>query len=170
MGFTPLDGLVMATRSGSVDPGLVLWVQRHGGIDAEKMEQALDRESGLLALSGRSGDMRELIAAMDEGDRRCRLAVDVYIHRLTAGIAAMAAAMGGIDALAFTGGVGENSPRIRQAAAEGSAFLGVEIDTALNTEATADTRLSSGQAAAACLLLRAREDLEIAAQVRSVVQ
>lgn len=169
MGFTPLDGLVMATRSGSVDPGLLLWVQHHGDIDAEQMERALDRESGLSALSGHSGDMREVIAGMDQGDERCRLAFDVYIHRLAAAIAAMATAMGGIDALAFTGGVGENSPRIRQAASEGSAFLGVEIDTALNTEATADVRLSPDEATVTCLALRAREDIEIAAQVRSMV-
>jgi acetate kinase len=169
MGFTPLEGLVMATRSGSVDPGLLLWVQRHGGLDAEEMERALDRESGLLALSGRSGDMPEVISGADRGDQNCKLALDVYIHRLLAGIAAMAAAMGGIDALAFTGGVGENSPRIRQAAAEGSAFLGVEIDAALNAEAAADARLSPNEAAVTCLLLRAREDIEIAGQVREAL-
>lgn len=149
MGFTPFEGLVMATRSGSVDPGLLLWVQRHGDISAEEMEQALARESGLLALSGRSGDMREVLAGIGEGDERCRLAFDVYIHRLTASVAAMAAAMGGIDALAFTGGVGENSPQVREAVAEKTSFLGVE-----------------GSGPLTCLVVPAREDLEIAAQVR----
>ena len=146
MGFTPLEGLVMATRSGSVDPGLLLWVQRHDGLSPEEMEQALDRESGVGALSGRSGDMREVIAGLDEGDERCRLAFDVYVHRLAAGVAAMAAAMGGIDALVFTGGVGEHSPRVREAVAEKTAFLEPE-----------------------CLVVPAREDVEIARGVRSIV-
>ena len=168
MGFTPLEGLVMATRSGSVDPGLLLWVQRHGDIGAEEMERALDRESGLLALSGGSGDMREVISGADRGDERCRLAFDAYIHRLVAGIAAMAAAMGGIDALAFTGGVGENSPKVRQAAADACGFLGVSIDTNLNLRATGDARLNQDGAVAACLVLQAREDIEIATQVRAM--
>jgi acetate kinase len=169
MGFTPLEGLVMATRSGSVDPGLLLWVQRHGRLGAEEMERALDREAGLLALSGRSGDMREVIAGAEEGDERCRLAFDVFVHRLAAGIAAMAAAMGGLDALVFTGGVGENSPAVRTAAAEASAFLGVALDRAANDGATADTVLSAGEARVAVVLVRAREDLEIAAQVRGAL-
>lgn len=147
MGFTPLEGLVMATRSGSVDPGLLLWVQRHRGLGADEMERALDRESGLLALSGRSGDMREVVAGADEGDERCRLAFDVYVHRLAAGVAAMAAAMGGIDALVFTGGVGENSPRVREAVREKTAFLGPEY-----------------------LVVPAREDVEIARGVRSILE
>jgi acetate kinase len=158
----------MATRSGSVDPGLLLWVQCHGGIGAEEMERALDRESGLLALSGGSGDMRELISGADRGDERCRLAFDAYIHRLVAGIAAMAAAMGGIDALAFTGGVGENSPKVRQAAADACGFLGVSIDANLNLGATGDARLTQDGAVAACLVLQAREDIEIATQVRKM--
>jgi acetate kinase len=149
MGFTPFEGLVMATRSGSVDPGLLLWVQRHGDISAEEMERALARESGLLALSGRSGDMREVLAGVGEDDERCRIAFDVYIHHLAAGIVAMAAATGGIDALVFTGGVGENSPQVRQAVAEKTSFLGAE-----------------GNGPATSLVVPAREDLEIAAQVR----
>jgi acetate kinase len=168
MGFTPLEGLVMATRSGSVDPGLLIWVQRHGGIEAEAMELALEHESGLLALSGRSGDMREVLAGLDEGDERCHLAFDVYIHRLAAGIAAMATAMGGLDALVFTGGVGENSPRVRAAAAEATAFLGVALDPARNQAAAGDSVLSAPDAAVPCLRIEAREDLEIATQVRSV--
>ncbi len=169
MGFTPLDGLVMATRSGSVDPGLLLWVQRHGGIDAKEMEQALDRESGLLALSGRSGDMREIVAGVEEDDERCRLAFDTYVHRLSAGIAAMAAAMGGIDALVFTGGVGENSARVRSAAATAVAFLDVKLDPQLNDEGTRDGLLSPVGAAVPVVLVQAREDIEIADQVRAAL-
>jgi len=167
MGFTPLGGLVMATRSGSVDPGLLLWVQRHGGIDAEDMERALDRESGLLALSGRSGDMREIVAGSEEGDERCRLAFDTYIHRLTAGIAAMAASMGGIDALVFTGGVGENSAQVRAATGTASGFIGVEIDGTANHGDNRDRMISGPKNSVAVFVIGAREDIELAAQVRS---
>ena len=167
MGFTPLEGLAMATRSGSVDPGLLLWVQRYGGIDAEQMERALERESGLRALSGRSGDMREVIAAADDGDERSRLAFDVYIHRLTAGISAMAAAMGGVDALVFTGGVGENSPRVRAAACAASSFLGVALDQEGNTAGEGDRILSASAAGVESLVVEAREDIELAALTRS---
>jgi acetate kinase len=170
MGFTPLDGLVMATRSGSVDPGLLLWVQRHGEIGAEEMERALDRESGLLGLSGHSGDMRKVIAAADDGDERSRLAFDVYIHRLAAAIASMAAAMGGIDALVFTGGVGENSARVRSAAADAVTFLGVELNSQLNDNAKTDGLLSAVGATAPAVLIQAREDIEIAAQVRAALR
>jgi acetate kinase len=168
MGFTPLEGLAMATRSGSVDPGLLLWVQRHGDLGPDAVERALDRESGLLALSGRSGDMREVLSGADAGDERCQLAFDVYVHRLAAGIAAMAAAMNGLDALVFTGGVGENSARVRAAAAAATAFLGVEIDPAANADPGADALLSPATARAHTVVVQAREDLEIAAQVRTV--
>ncbi|HEX3239543.1 MAG TPA: acetate/propionate family kinase [Solirubrobacterales bacterium] len=170
MGFTPLEGLVMATRSGSVDPGLLLWVQRHGEIDAEEMERALDRESGLLALSGRSGDMREVLAGAGAGDERCRLAFNAYCHRLVAGIAAMAAASGGLDALVFTGGVGEHIPEVRAAAAAGAAFLGVDLDLARNDDyGGGDAILSPAGAPIATMAVTAREDLEIARGVRDLL-
>ncbi len=167
MGFTPLDGLVMATRSGSVDPGLLLWVQRHGGIDAEEMERALDRESGLLALSGRSGDMREILAGVEDGDQRCHLAFDTYIHHLAAGIGAMAAATGGIDALVFTGGVGENASQVRTGACSASDYLGVAIDEQKNTAGHGDRVVSSPAAKVEVLVIGAREDIELATQTRS---
>jgi acetate kinase len=168
MGFTPIEGLVMATRSGSVDPGLLLWVQRHGGIGAEEMEQALDRDSGLLALSGRSGDMREIVAGIEEDDERCRLAFDTYVHRLAAGVAAMAAAMGGIDALVFTGGIGENSAQVRAAyGSTASGFLGIEIDGTANDADHRDRIISTPRSTAAVLVLSTREDIELAAQARS---
>jgi acetate kinase len=169
MGFTPLEGLVMATRSGSVDPGLLLWVQRRGDWSADEMERALDRESGLLALSGRSGDMREVIAGADEGDERCQLAFDVYIHRLAAGTAAMTASMGGLDAIVFTGGVGENSPPVRSAVTQATAYLGAQIEPGANTPIGQDALLSPSGARAAVVLVHAREDLEIAAEVRAAL-
>jgi acetate kinase len=169
MGFTPLEGLVMATRSGSVDPGLLLWVQRHGGLGAEEMERALDRDAGLRALGGGSGDMREVIAGAERGEQRCQLAFDVYVHRLAAGIAAMAAAMGGVDGLVFTGGVGENSPPVRAAACAASAFLGVGLDPGLNGRAEGDAVLSDPAGPVAALVVSAREDLEMARQARLVL-
>jgi acetate kinase len=169
MGFTPLDGLVMATRPGSVDPGLLLWVQRHGELDPDSVEHALETESGLLGISGRSGDMRELQGAASE-DQRAALAIAVYLHRLRASIAAMAAAMEGLDALAFTGGVGEGSAPIREGACAGLDFLGVAIDPRRNGSNAAGDRLLSADGSKPIVVVHAREDLEIAAQVRSVVE
>jgi acetate kinase len=169
MGFTPLEGLVMATRSGTIDPGLLLWVQRQGDIEPEAAEQALDREAGLLGISGRSGDMRELIEAADKGDERCQLAFDVYVHRLRAAVAAMAAAMNGLDALAFTGGVGENSARVRGETVAGLRFLGLALDARVNEEARPDAVVSPPDAPATTLVIRAREELEIAREVETTL-
>jgi acetate kinase len=169
MGFTPLDGLVMATRSGAVDPGLLLWVQRHGRLAVEAMEIALEQESGLLGLSERSSDLHDVFAGADGGDERCMLAVDVYVHRLVAGVAAMAAALGGVDALAFTAGAGERSSRLRALAAERLAFLGVELDPAANESATSDAVISPPGARVGVVVVTAREDVEIARQVRAVL-
>lgn len=167
MGFTPNDGLVMATRSGSVDPGLLLWLQRDAGIDPDTLEQALEHESGLRGLSGQSGDMRELLAA---GGDRAATALDVYLHRLRAGIAAMAAAMDGLDALVFTGGVGENASTIRSRACERLSFLGLGLDETHNSApGDRDADLSSAEAAVKILLVRSREDLEIARLVRETL-
>jgi acetate kinase len=170
MGFTPMEGLVMATRSGSVDPGALLWVQRHAGLSAEEVESALDRESGVFGLSGRSADMREVLKTAGNGDRRSRLALDVYLHRLRSCVASMAAALGGIDALVFTGGVGEHSPEVRAAACQGLEFLGLRLDEELNRSASPDARLSDPAAPVAALVVAAREDLEIAREVRRTLE
>jgi acetate kinase len=169
MGFTPLEGLVMATRSGSLDPGALLLVQRRLGLAPEEAERVLDRESGLLGVSGISGDIRQVLDAAGKGHARARLAVAVYQHRLRAGIAAMAAAMGGLDALVFTAGVGEHQPPVRQAACDGLAFLGVGLDAAANKEADGDADLSSPGARVRALLVHAREDLEIARETRRLL-
>ena len=169
MGFTPLEGLVMATRSGSVDPGLVLWLLEHTGLAESDLANALEHESGLLALAG-TADMRDVLDRRERGDPPADLAFDVYIHRLRGGIAAMAAAMGGLDALAFTGGVGERSPAVREQACLGLGFLGVELDSTLNSTGSDDRRVSASQASTSVLVIRAREDLEIARQVRAVLR
>jgi len=169
MGFTPLDGLVMATRSGAVDPGALLFVQRQAGLNPDQVEHALDRESGLLGVSGVSGDLREVLAAAGRGERRAALAVSVYLHRLRAGVAAMAVAMGGLDALVFTGGVGEHVAPVRRDACAGLAFLGVRLDDAANDDARDDADLSAAGAGVRVLLVHAREDVEIAREVRRAV-
>ena len=167
MGFTPLEGLVMATRSGSVDPGLVLWLEEHVGMLPAELATALEYRGGLLGLAGRS-DMRAVLAAEEQGDSEAALAVAVYLHRLRAAIAAMAAAMGGLDALAFTGGVGENSAPIRQRAVQDLTFLGVDVDAELNA-GTGDREISGAQSHVRTFVCEAREDLEIAAEVRAVL-
>ena len=134
----------MATRAGSVDPGLVLWLLRHG-LDVDAVEQGLDRDGGLKGLAGEA-DMRALLA---RDDARAELALDVYVHRLRAAIAAMAAALGGLDALVFTGGVGEHAPEIRARAADGLGFLGVALDQQANARATADAEIGDPGAARA---------------------
>ena len=168
MGFTPLDGLVMATRSGSIDPGLVLWLEEHAGTPAAELADTLEHRSGLLGLAGTS-DMREVVARAERGDRNARLGLDVYVHRLRAGIAAMCAAMAGMDALVFTGGVGENSPVLRRRAVDGFEFLGVSLDAGRNAEATGDREIGGDGSRVRALVVSAREDLEIARQVREVV-
>jgi acetate kinase len=168
MGFTPLDGLVMATRSGSVDPGLVLWLQTHAGIPAAELGDALEHRSGLAGLAG-TADLREILTRAAAGEARSELARDVYLHRLAASVAAMTAALGGLDALVFTGGVGENSAEIRSRAAARLAFLGVQLDNERNGTALSDRDISPPDAQVRVLVISAREDLEIARQVREVI-
>ncbi len=170
MGFTPLEGLVMATRSGSVDPGLLMWLLQHGKLGIEEVSSGLEQSSGLAglaALPGGSGDMRDVRAAAEEGDASARLAIAVYLHRLRREIAAMAAAMDGLDVLVFTGGIGEYHPQIRAAAADGLGFLGVRVDADRN-QAAADAEIGDPAAAVRVLVVTAREDLEIARQARAV--
>ena len=166
MGFTPLDGLVMATRSGAVDPGALLWLQREAGLDPDEMEAALDRRSGLLGLSGVGSSPRELYPAADAGHEAARLALDVYLHRLAAGVAAMATSAGGLDAIAFTGGVGENDARLRADAVARLAWLGAAVDPEANGRAGGDRVVSPPGAHPAVCVVAAREDLQITAEVR----
>jgi acetate kinase len=168
MGFTPLEGLVMATRSGSVDPGMLLWLMEQEGLPARELAEALEHRSGLLGLGG-TADMRELLTRADADDRQAQLALEVYLHSLRAGIAAMAAALGGLDALVFTGGVGERSATVRELTTDGLGFLGLAIDEERNRARIGDRDVSALRASAATVVLPAREDLEIARQVRAVL-
>ena len=174
MGFTPLEGLVMATRSGSVDPGLVLWLLEHEQLGAHEVATALEQRSGLLALAG-TADLREVEIRSRAADPRAVLGLEVYLHGLVAGVAAMTAAAGGLDVLVFTGGVGEHSAAVRARAATALHFLGVALDAAANSAAGADDRaggdadVSAAGAAVRTLVVTAREDLEIAREVRSLL-
>lgn len=169
MGFTPLEGLVMATRSGSVDPGLLLWLLERSEITVDQMAEQLEHESGLKALAGVS-DMRVVLGRAAAGDDRARLGLDVYIHRLRAGIAAMAATLGGVDALVFTAGVGEHAAVVRELATERLGFLDIAIDRAANQGAVADADISARHAKARTLVIAAREDLVIAHEVRALLE
>jgi acetate kinase len=168
MSFTPLDGLVMATRSGSVDPGLVLWLQEHVGTPAAELGATLEYRSGLHGLAG-TGDMREVLSRAADGDSRAELAREVYLHRLRASIAAMAAAMDGLDALVFTGGVGENSAEIRRRAMTGLGFLGIVPDPQRDASGNGDREIGQPGAPVHTLVVSAREDIEIAHQVRATL-
>jgi acetate kinase len=168
MGFTPLEGLVMGTRSGSVDPGMLLWLQTAAGLDAVDVLDGLERRSGLLGLCG-SADVREVLAMAAAGNASAALARDVYVRSIAASSAAMAAALGGLSAIAFTGGVGENSAEIREAVCARLRFLGVEIDQAANRTGSGDRQIGAPAASAAVLVIASREDRTIADEVRRLL-
>ena len=171
MGFTPLEGLMMGTRSGSVDPGILTYLMREKQFSGEQLDEVLNQKSGLLGVSGISSDMRQILAAAKSGDEparmaRAKLAFDMYVHRLRQGIGAMIAVLGGVDALVFTAGVGENSPDVRAAVCDNFAFLGLRLDQGKNAQALMDSQLdaeiSALDAAARVLVIRAQEDWMIA--------
>lgn len=168
MGFTPLEGLVMATRSGDVDPGLVLWLEEHERLSPHEVATALEERSGLFALAG-TADMREVLSRVDEGDAAATLALAVYVHRLVRGVAAMAAALGGLDVLVFTGGVGEHAPAVRAAAARGLAWIGVRMDENRNANVDADAEITGEKAQVRTFVVTAREDLQIARETRQLI-
>src|SRR5579862_121988 len=168
MGFTPLEGLAMATRSGTIDPGLLVWLEEHVGMPPSELAATLEHRSGLLGLGG-NADMRAVLAAEAAGDADAGLAVAVYVHRLCAAVAAMAAAMNGLDVLVFTGGVGERAAPIRARAAAGLGFLGVELDRPRNDAGQLDGEIGAPDAAVRTFLVEAREDLEIARGVRAAL-
>jgi acetate kinase len=170
MGFTPLDGLMMGTRSGAVDPGLLLYVLRHKGLTAEDVDRVLNHESGLLGVSGVSGDMRQVQEAARQGDARAVLALEVYVHRLRQTIGAMAVTLGGVDALVFTAGVGEHAAAIREAACRGLECLGLQIDASSNAHSTPDADVAAPGSRGRILVIATREDLTIVRETVRVLQ
>ncbi len=168
MGFTPLEGLMMGSRSGSVDPGILIHLMRHGQT-ADQLDDLLNRQSGLLGISGISGDMREILAAAENGHERARLAFEVYAHRLVREMGGMLAVLGGLDALVFTGGVGENCPPLRDAAARQLAFLGLKLDPAKNAAPHRDQDVAAADSAVHVLVIHAEEEWEIARECYRIV-
>jgi acetate kinase len=163
MGFTPLDGLVMGTRCGSIDPGIILHLLREKEYTVEELDRVLNFESGLLGISGVSNDVREIDKAIDSGNVKAELALDIYIDRLVARIASLLPALGGLDALIFTAGVGEHHAGIRAAVASKLAFLGVEIDSNLNSlSIPPDLDLASVRSPVRLLAIHTQEEWEIA--------
>jgi acetate kinase len=163
MGYTPLEGLMMGTRSGSVDPSILIHLMRQGK-DAEAIDNILNKQSGLKGLSGISGDMRQIQQAITERNSRAQLAFDVYIHRLRSCIGSMLASLGGIDAIIFTGGVGENSAQVRFAALEAFKFLGVKINPNQNDCSPADTDIAADDSAVRVVVVHTQEDWAIATE------
>jgi acetate kinase len=164
MGFTPLDGLMMGTRSGSVDPGILIYLMRQQHLDGQQIDKMLNQESGLLGISGLSSDMREILQARGQGHKRAKLAFDIFVHRLRIAIAGMAGVLGGIDSLVFTAGVGENSAEVRAAACGTLGFLGIELDTEKNARPTLDEDIATLDSRVRVLVIRAEEDWAIAAE------
>lgn len=162
MGFSPLDGIMMGTRGGSIDPGILIHLMRTDHTDANQFDSMLNRQSGLLGISGVSSDMRDVLEAARGGNQRAKLAFDIFIHRLQSGIAAMAASLGALDAIIFTAGIGENSSEVRNATCAKLGFLGVQIDNGKNSSAKPDVDITAQNSAVRVLVIRAQEDWAIA--------
>jgi acetate kinase len=166
MGYTPLEGLPMGTRSGTVDPGILLHVQREHGLTVAELDEMLHKRSGLLGVSGLSADFRRLESAAAEGHERAQLALDVYAHRVRAAVGALAVTLGGLDALVFTGGIGENSVWLRAEVCRGLECLGVHLDATRNEEGRADDDVATADSPVRVLLIHTREDYMIAREAK----
>jgi acetate kinase len=165
MGFTPLEGLVMGTRSGSVDPGLLLHLQVHEGVTPVEMLETLTTRSGLLGVSGVSADLREVQRAADQGSKRAALACELFSLSVKRAVGAMIGVLGGLDALVFTGGIGENSDRVRRDVATALSYAGARLDDGKNRSAAPDVDIAKDDSVARILVIRAREDLMVLREV-----
>jgi acetate kinase len=168
MGFTPLEGLMMGTRSGTVDPGMIVYLLRHKGLDVNELDHALNYQSGLLGVSGVSSDMRQVLSALPHNPD-ARLAVEVYVHRIRQTVGAMAATLGGVDALVFTAGVGEHAAEIRERVCENLKYLGLDLDRTGNESCKPDADVAMPASAARILVIATREDLTIMRETRQLV-
>jgi acetate kinase len=169
MGLTPLEGLMMAVRSGSIDPGLMLYLLREQQVDLDEMEKSLNGRSGLLGVSGVSSDLRAVISAADSGNTRAQLALNMFVHSVVIAVGRMIGVLGGLDCLVFTGGIGENSALIRSRVCQQFGFVGVYLEDAVNASAEGDTDLSRSQAAVKTLVIAAREDLAILSEMKRLL-
>jgi acetate kinase len=162
MGFTPLEGIMMGTRSGSVDPGILIHLMRTEAESVKDLDETLNRQSGLLGISGISSDMRDVLEAASTGNDRAKLAVEIFVHRLRSGILGMAASLGGLDVIVFTAGIGENAAAVRLATCANLRFLGVQLDEATNSSAKPDADISAPESPVRVLVIGAQEDWSIA--------
>ena len=162
MGFTPLEGLMMGSRSGSIDPSILIYLQRDHGYSVDKIERVLNEEAGLKGISGVSNDMRQIHKLVDEGNVRARLALDIYIYRLRFFIGAMLASLGGLDVLSFTAGIGENDAEVREQTCQAFSFLGLKLDAVKNTQSPLDQDIATLDSAVRVLIVHTEEDWEIA--------
>ncbi len=162
MGFTPLEGLMMGSRSGSIDPGILLYLLRQPGSSVDSLDRTLNQDSGLKGISGISADMRQVLGAVEQGNQRAKLAFDLYIHRLRGQIGSMLAGLGGLEALVFTAGVGENSPVVRAAACEPFKCLGLELDPAQNAANLIDQDIATAESKVRVVVVHTQEDWAIA--------
>jgi acetate kinase len=161
MGFTPLEGVMMGSRSGSVDPGILFFMQREKSYTSDQLNTILNKASGLKGIAG-SGDMRQVLQKMREGDALARLAFEIFTHRLRSSIGAMMASLGGLDALVFAGGIGENAAEVRSAACEAFGFLNLKLDSQKNAQSPADEDISAEGSQVCVLIVRTQEDWAIA--------
>jgi acetate kinase len=169
MGFTPMDGIAMCTRSGAIDPGIMLHLLRHG-TDLDSLERTLNKRSGLSGLSGLPGDTRVIFPKAREHDRRATLAMDVFLHRLRAGIGSMLASLGKLDALVFTDVIGETEPIVRQRVCDAFAFLGLRLDDELNASSPRDADIAAADSSVRVLIVQSQENWQIAAEAVSAWQ
>jgi acetate kinase len=170
MGFTPLEGVMMAERSGSVDPGLLLYLMTRHGLGPQELERGLNEQSGLLGVSGVSADLRQVLAAAEAGQERARLARDMFVQRVVSCIGAMVATLGGLDALVFTAGIGEHSAPIRAAVCSAFGFVGLRLDPAANESSPRDRDVALPESAVRVLVIAAREDLAILREMLRVLE
>jgi acetate kinase len=168
MGFTPMEGLMMGTRSGSVDPGILVYLLRQKGLDADQLDHALNYDSGLLGVSGVSSDMRQVLAAAPH-HAEARLAIDVYVHRIRQTVGAMAATLGGVDALVFTAGVGEHAAEIRARVCENLGYLGLALDRTANDACQPDADIALPASTGRILVIATREDVTIVRETRQLL-
>ncbi len=161
MGFTPLAGLMMGSRSGTIDPSILIYLMR-AGYTADRLDQELNKESGLIGVSGVSADLRVILAAIAEGNSRAQLALDIYIHRLRSSLGSMLISLGGMDALVFTAGVGENSAIVRELACQSLEFLGLKLDLAQNQNHPIDQDIATADSKIRVLVIHTQEDWAIA--------
>lgn len=169
MGFTPMEGVMMGTRCGNLDPGVILWLIEQKVFKVDELDRTLNRESGMKGISGISGDLRDVLAARAKGNARADLAFRVYVHRIRRSLGAMAASLGGVDALVFTAGAGENSPELRSALSRDLGFLGLYLDEDKNWRLSPDCEISADHSPAKILVIHTREHVQIAHEVRTLL-